>query len=53
MAMTQYLEDKDEWRLLENLHNYSCEDCSPKSCSDDNLSIGNSSKYKGKRPAKM
>lgn len=53
--MTQYLEDRDEFRLLENFHNYSSEDYSPKSYNNlsDDVSIGSSSKYKGKRPAKM
>ena len=55
MAMTQYLEDRDEFRLLENFHNYSCEEYSPQSYNNlsDDISIGSSSKYKGKRPAKM
>ncbi|CAD8091099.1 unnamed protein product [Paramecium sonneborni] len=55
VAMNQYLEDRDEFRLLENFHNYSCEECSPKSFNNlsDDVSIGSSSKYKGKRPAKM
>lgn len=55
MAMTQYLEDRDEFRLLENFHNYSGEEFSPKSYNNlsDDVSIGSSSKYKGKRPAKM
>lgn len=53
--MTQYLEDRDEMRLLENFHNYSCDEYSPKSYNDlsDGISIGSSSKFKGKRPAKM
>ncbi|CAD8163146.1 unnamed protein product [Paramecium pentaurelia] len=55
MAMTQYLEDRDEFRLLENFHNCSCEEYSPKSYNNlsDDVSNGSSSKYKGKRPAKM
>ncbi|CAD8164289.1 unnamed protein product [Paramecium octaurelia] len=55
IAMNQYLEDRDEFRLLENFHNYSGEEYSPKSFNNfsDDISIGSHSKFKGKRPAKM
>ncbi|CAD8065713.1 unnamed protein product [Paramecium primaurelia] len=55
IAMNQYLEDKDEFRLLENFHNYSGEEYSPKSFNNfsDDVSVGSHSKFKGKRPAKM
>ncbi|CAD8077972.1 unnamed protein product [Paramecium sonneborni] len=55
IAMNQYLEDRDELRLLENFHNYSGEEYSPKSFNNfsDDVSIGSHSKFKGKRPAKM
>ncbi|CAD8077251.1 unnamed protein product [Paramecium sonneborni] len=55
IAMNQYLEDRDEFRLLENFHNYSGEEYSPQSFNNfsDDISIGSHSKFKGKRPAKM
>ncbi|CAK78251.1 unnamed protein product (macronuclear) [Paramecium tetraurelia] len=55
IAMNQYLEDRDEFRLLENFHNYSGEEYSPKSYNNfsDDKSNGSHSKFKGKRPAKM
>ncbi|CAD8163165.1 unnamed protein product [Paramecium octaurelia] len=55
IAMNQFLEDRNEFRLLENFHNYSGEDYSPKSVKNfsDDVSNGSHSKFKGKRPAKM